>query len=160
MSTNFAKEFKLYESLFSKQKSEKKTEKVLKESRSTMDIQVEIDRLQQELQQAKVAEKSDTYNGKFPTVLYAWDMYIGKKAKGTWCSAEKEDGTWDGIVFETEEDAINSAITLLGELADERELKGDPDDYTIDTFTIPITELTIEDLEYSNLEHLIPAIIE
>lgn len=159
MSTNFAKDFKLYESLFSSQKPQANVNNVLKESRSAEDIQAEIDRLTQELQQAKVAEKSAAYS-KFPTVLYAWDMYLSKRNKGTWCSAEKEDGTWDGIVFETEQDAINAAITLLGELEDERELNGDPDDYTIDTFTIPITELTVEDLEYSDLEHLIPAIIK
>ena len=158
MATNFAKDFKLYENLFLKQKVKSNTSKTLKESRSPEEIQAEIDRLTQELQQAKVAKKSATYS-KFPTVLYAWDMYIDKKDKGDWCSAEKEDGTWDGIVFETEEDAVNAAITLLGELSDERELEGDPDDYTIDTFTIPITELTVEDLEYSDLEHLIPAII-
>ena len=159
MSTNFAKEFKLYEGLFSKKKSKATSQPVLKESRSAEDIQAEIDRLTQELQQTKVAEKSATYS-QFPTVLYAWDMYVSKRNKGTWCSVEKEDGTWDGIVFESEEDAINAAITLLGELEAERELEGDPDDYTIDTFTIPITELTVEDLEYSDLEHLIPAIIK
>ena len=157
MATNFAKDFKLYENLFSKQKKQSNTKKVLKESRSPDEIQAEIDRLTNELQQAKVAEKSSTYT-KFPTELYAWDMYIDKKDKGDWCSAEKEDGTWDGMVYETEEDAINGAITLLGEVADEGELEGDPDEYTIDT--IPITELTIEDLEYSDLEHLIPAIIK
>lgn len=159
MSTNFAKEFKLYEGLFSKKKSKATSQSILKESRSAEDIQAEIERLTQELQQAKVAEKSANYS-KFPTELYAWDMYISERNKGTWCSAEKEDGTWDGIVFETEEDAVNAASTLLGELDAERELEGDPDDYTIDTFTIPITELTVEDLEYSDLEHLIPAIIK
>jgi hypothetical protein len=159
MSTNFAKDFKLYESMFSNQKSQANVISALKESRSAEDIQAEIDRLTQELQQAKVTEKSAAYS-KFPTELYAWDIYISKRNKGTWCSAEKEAGTWDGIVYETEEDAINAAITLLGELDDERELEGDPDEYTIDTFTIPITELTVEDLEYSDLEHLIPAIIK
>ena len=159
MSTNFAKEFKLYESLFSKKNAEADKSNILKESRSAEDIQAEIDRLTQELQQAKIDEKSAAYT-KYPTELYAWDMYISEKDKGTWCSAEKEGYTWDGIVYETEEDAINGATTLLGELADERELEGDPDEYTIDTFTIPITELTVENLEYSDLEHLIPAIIE
>ena len=80
--------------------------------------------------------------------------------KGTWCSAEKDESTWDGIVFETEEDAINAAQVLLNELDGEQELYGDPDEYTIDTFTIPITEVTVELLEESGLEHLIPAIIE
>ena len=87
-------------------------------------------------------------------------MYITEDEKGTWCSAEKYEGTWDGVVFETEEDAVNAALTLLNELDDEDELRGDKDDYTIDTFTIPITELTVEDLEFSDLDHLIPAIID
>lgn len=160
MSTNFAKEFKLYESLYANQKPKTESKKVLKESRSAAEIEAEIERLQQELAQAKVNEKSAGYNGKYPTVLYAWDMYIDDSEKGTWCSAEKEDYTWDGIVFETEKDAISAAQTLLGELDNEGELYGDPDEYTIDIITIPITDLTVETLEDSDLEHLIPAIIE
>ena len=161
MSTNFAKDFKLYENLFSKQKTTKNTTKnILKESRSAADIKAEINKLQQELQQAEVAEKSATYNNKFPTQLYAWDMYISDDEKGTWCSAEKDGSTWDGRVFETEENAVSAAQVLLNELDGEGELYGDPDEYTIDTFMIPITEVTVELLEESDLEHLIPAIIE
>ena len=130
-----------------------------KETRTADDIQAEIERLQQELQQVKVAEKSATYT-KFPTELWAWDMYMDESKKGTWCSIEKDDFTWDGRVFETEDDAIRDAQILLGELDGENELPGDPDEYTIDTFSIPITELTVEILEDSDLEHLIPAIIE
>ena len=137
-----------------------KTIKVIKESRSVAEIQAEIERLQQELQQAQIEEKSNTYNGKFPTVLFAWDMYLDDDEKGTWCSADKIEYTWDGIVYETEDDATAAAWTLLNELSDEDELQGDPDDYFIDIFTIPITELTVELLEESDLEHLIPAIIE
>lgn len=132
----------------------------LKESRSSADIQAEINRLQRELAQTKTAEKSATYNNIFPDKLYAWDMYIDENEKGTWCSAKKYGFTWDGIVFETEADAFNAGLTLLRELADERELDGDLDEYTIDTFSVPITELTVEILEESDLEHLIPAIIE
>ena len=66
----------------------------------------------------------------------------------------------DGIVFETEDDAFNAGLGLLRELSDEGELDGDVDEYTIDTFSIPITELTVEVLEDSELEHLIPAIVE
>lgn len=159
-STNFAKEFKLYENMFSKQNEKSINREVLKESRSADEIQAEIDRLTQELQQTRTAEKSTAYNGKFPTVLYAWDMYLKDSEKGTWCSAEKDEFTWDGIVFETEEDAVSAAYILLGELQEENELDGDKDEYTIDTFVIPITELTVEMLEDSELEHLIPAIIE
>jgi hypothetical protein len=136
-----------------------KNVKVLKKSRSAAEIQAEIEGLLTELQKAKIEEKSSTYNGKFPTRLFAWNMYLDEDEKGTWCSAEKEDYTWDGKVFETEDDATNAAWTLLTELNDEDELRGDPDDYIIDTFSIPITELTVELLEESDLEHLIPAII-
>lgn len=127
--------------------------------RTSADIQAEIDKLQQELQQVKTAEKSAGYT-KFPTELWAWDMYLDDSEKGTWCSAEKDDYTWEGVVFETEDDAFNAGLTLLRELRDESELRGDPDEYTIDTFPIPITDLTVEILEDSDLEHLIPAIIE
>lgn len=137
-----------------------KSVKVLDKHRSITELQSEIEYLQQKLAQAKIEEKCATYAGKFPNTLYAWDMYIDESEKGTWCSAEKENITWDGIVFETEDDAVAAAQTLLSELNNERELEGDPDEYTIDTFAIPITELTVEDLEYSNLEYLIPAIIE
>lgn len=159
MPTNYAEEFKLYEDLFLKHRTRSKYKNTLKESRSAAEIQAEIDKLTLELQQAKAAEKSATYK-KFPTELYAWDMYIDESEKGTWCSAEKEGNTWDGVVFETEADATSAAWTLLGELDDERELDGDPDEYTIDIFMIPITEVTVELLEESDLEHLIPAIIE
>ena len=132
---------------------------MLEESRSPVELQAEIDRLTQELEQAKIKEKSATYT-KFPTELYAWSMYRDDSEKGDWQSAEKYDLTWDGVVFETEDDAANAAYTLLSELQDEDELDGDKDEYTVDTFAIPITELTIENLEESDLEHLIPAIIK
>ena len=157
--TNFAKEFSLYENLFSNGNSPTPTHQ-LKESRTAADIQAEIERLQQELQQAQTTEKSAEYNGNFPTELWAWDMYLKDRDKGTWCSAEKYGIDWEGRVFETEDDAFNAGLTLLRELSDEGELKGDPDEYTIDTFSIPITELTVELLEESELDHLIPAIIE
>lgn len=127
--------------------------------RSAAEIQAEIEGLLLELQKAKVEEKSNTYNGKFPTSLFAWDMYLEEDEKGTWCSAEKDGYTWDGKVFETKDDAVNAACVLLSELSDEDELRGDPDDYFINTFAIPITELTVELLEDSDLEHLVPAII-
>ena len=87
-------------------------------------------------------------------------MYLDEDEKGEWCSAEKDGVTWDGNVFENEDDAINAAWTLLRELSSENELRGDRSDYTIDTFSIPITELTVDLLEECNLEHLVPAIIK
>lgn len=40
---------------------------VLKESRSVADIEAEIAKLQQELEQAKIAEKKASYEGNLPT---------------------------------------------------------------------------------------------
>lgn len=137
-----------------------KSVKVLTKYRSTEEIQEEIDSLLAELEEAKIKERINTYNNKFPNELYAWDMYLDEDEKGEWCSAEKDGVTWDGKVFENEDDAINAAWTLLQELSDENELRGDRSDYTIDTFTIPITELTVDLLEDCDLEHLIPAIIK
>ena len=157
MSTNFAKEFKLYEGLYAGQET-KTAKKPLKESRSAAEIQAEIERLQQELAQAKAAEKRATYDGKFPTTLYTWDIYLDEEDKGTWCGAEKDGFDWDGIVYETADDAVDGGWNLLQELEDEGELEYDPDEYTIDTIAIPFKELTAETLEYSNLDHLIPPI--
>ena len=158
MSTNFAKEFKLYENLNGEKESKIKNKKILKESRSAADIQAEIERLQQELAQAKADEKRSTYNGTFPTTLYTWDIYLDEDDKGTWCGAEKDGIDWDGIVYETEDAAIDGGWNLLKELEDEGELEYDPDEYTVEAIAIPFKELTAEILEYSDLEHLIPPI--
>ena len=131
------------------------SKKPLKEARSSADIQAEIERLQQELAQAKAAEKKATYGGNLPKQVWSWDMYIDPSEKGTWCSAVKHRGEWDGNVFETEDDAVDGAWTLLSELEDEGELDGDPDDYTIDTFSIPISDVSDYLLSFSNLDHLI-----
>ena len=125
--------------------------------RTAAEIQAEIAKLQQELANAEIAEKRASYS-KLPNTLYIWDMYKNASKKGTWCSAEKDGIDWEGIVFETEDDAANAAWTLLKELEDENELTGDPDEYTIDIIPVPFRELTAEILEYSDLEHLIPPI--
>ena len=137
-----------------------KNVKVTKRPHSAEEIQAEIDRLVQELKQVKIEEKTNTYNGNFPTSLFAWDMYLDEDEKGTWCSAEKYNFTWDGKVFETEDEAFKTAYELLNELSNENELRGDPNDYTIDIFMIPITELTVDFLEECDLDHIIPAIIK
>ena len=82
-------------------------EETLKESRSVADIEAEIARLQQELKQAKVAEKKASYNGNLPKVVYIWDMYLNPSDKGSWTSSELYNGKWDGAVFETEDCRIN-----------------------------------------------------
>jgi hypothetical protein len=134
----------------------------LKEARSVADIEAEIARLQRELADAKVAEKKATYGGSFPGEVWAWDMYIDPADKGTFCSAEKYGGVWDGVVFETEDAALDAGWHHLQELDDESELSDDydeyvePDDYTVDAFAIPLKDVPASVLEWSNLEHLIP----
>ena len=130
-----------------------------KTNRSTLDILAEIESLQQELIQANIQEKRNTYNGNFPTTLYTWDMYVDEDEKGTWCGAEKEGIDWDGYVYETAEAAVEGGLELLNELKAEDALDYEPYDYIVDTIAIPFKELTAETLEYSNLEHLIPPII-
>jgi hypothetical protein len=125
--------------------------KSLKEWRSSAEIQADIEKLKQELADAKVAEKKASYGGTAPGEVWYWDMYTNPRRKGTWTSIDND------TVFETEEDAINGAWTLLGELEDEGELRGDPDDYTIDAIKIPISKVAPEVLKGSHLEHLIPS---
>lgn len=127
----------------------------LKESRSVADIEAEIARLQQELEQAKVAEKKASYNGNTPKVVYIWDMYLDPADKGSWTSAELYDGKWDGTVFETEEEAVNAAWYHLQELENEGDLEGGLDDYSVDTVSVPVKDVDPDTLSFSNLEYLI-----
>lgn len=132
----------------------------LKEARTSAEILAEIERLQQELAQARAAEKKATYDS-FPQEVYAWDMYLVPTDKGTLCSAEKYRGVWDGIVYETENKALDAGRLHLQELDDEGELGDDlndyveSDDYTIDVFAIPLKDIPSRVLERSNLNHLI-----
>jgi hypothetical protein len=133
----------------------------LKEARTSAEIQAEIDRLQQELADAKVAEKKATYGSRFPKKVWAWDMYTDPAEKGTFCSATKYAGAWEGVVYETEEEALDAGWYHLQELDDEGEL-GDydeyiePDAYTVEAFAIPLKDVPARVLEWSNLKHLIP----
>jgi hypothetical protein len=132
----------------------------LTEWRSADAIKADIAKLQQELHDTEVAEKKATYSS-MPTVVYAWDAYVSPTEKGTFCSAEKYNGVWEGTVFETEDDAVDAAWLHLQELDDEGELSDDPDEYleaddfTIDVFTIPLKDIPDEVLAWSDLEHLI-----
>jgi hypothetical protein len=128
---------------------------MLKEARSSADIEAEIARLQQELAQAKVAEKKATYGGNRPTMVYTWDMYIDPADKGTWLGLELYKGELEGTAYETKEEAINGGIELLGELGGEGELDGYADDYTIDVIAVPVSKLSDWTIENSNLEHLV-----
>jgi hypothetical protein len=107
-----------------------------------------------------VAEKKATYS-EMPSQVYIWDMYLDPADKGTWMSAELYNGEYDGVVFETEEEALNAAWYHLQELEDEGELSDwdddsvDPDDYTIEAIAIPLSKVSEDTLYSSNLEHLI-----
>lgn len=138
-------------------------EEPLKESRSVADIEAEIARLQQELEQAKIAEKKTSYGDKLPAEVWIWDIYLEPSKKGTWTSAELYGGKWDGTVFETEEKALDAAWDHLSDLEDENELYDeddnptDPDDYYVEAFSVNISDVDVETLKSSKLEYLIPA---
>lgn len=161
-------EFKLYETMWDdnttslnrtagvtldkENRSKSKTKlnnKPLTEARSVADIEAEIARLQAELAAAKVAEKKASYGGNIPTDVWYWDIYIDPSEKGTWTSLDAE------TVYETKDDAINSAYNHLNELDDEDELEYDPDDYYVDAVKIPISKVSKDVLEWSGLDHLI-----
>jgi ribosomal protein S27AE len=135
-------------------KEELNIDKTLKESRSIADIEAEIARLTQELEQAKIDEKRAALADKFPKFVYAWDMYLNPIDKGNWTSIAGE------VVFETEDDAVNAGYDHLRELDHEDELGDDdeyvePDDYTIDVIKIKLSSVPAYILEESGLEHLI-----
>lgn len=130
-------------------------EETLKESRSVADIEAEIARLQQELKQAKVAEKKASYNGNLPKVVYIWDMYLNPLDKGSWTSAELYNGKWDGAVFETEDKALDAGYYLLKELEDEGDLDAYPEDYRVEAFSVSVSDVDPDTLRLSELEHLI-----
>ena len=145
-----SEEFKLFENMWDNDTPATK----LTEARSIADIEAEIARLQQELADAKVAEKKVSYGGTLPTYVYAWDMYIDPANKGEWVSTNND------MVFETEDKAIDAGCLLLSELDDEDELGDDdeyvdPDDYTVDVIKIPLASVPAEMLRFSNLSHLI-----
>jgi hypothetical protein len=140
---------KAHGGLVIKQGGEYTLDESLTESRSVADIEAEIARLQQELEQAKVAEKKTSYGGNFPKTVWTWDIYLEPAEKGTWTGIESD------LVFETKDKALDAAWTLLNELDDEGELEYDPDDYYVEAFEIPLSSVSKEVLSYSNLKHLI-----
>ena len=130
--------------------------KPLKESRSVAEIEAAIAVLERELEAAKVAEKKASYNGNIPTQVWIWSIYLDAADKGSWTSAEWWDGSYDGFVYETEEEAVNGAWYHLQELDDEDELDGnDPDNYTIEAFSVSVSEVDPDTLLASDLEHLL-----
>ena len=155
MKTEF---MKVYENL-NNLSDQPKTTKALKESRSVADIEAEIARLQQELAQAKTAEKKASYGNNIPTQVWIWDICLaGRKHNKQWTSAELYNGKWDGVVFETKDDAIDAGYYHLRELEDEGELPGrghEADDFDVDAFAVNVSDVDQDTLELSDLEHLI-----
>ena len=164
--TNFANEFNIYENMFAGPSKEKQRQ-ALKESckriskkltegttRSAAEIEQEIARLQQELAQAKIAEKKATYTD-MPKEVYIWDIYLTPNRKGTWTSAELYNGKWDGFVYETADEAEEGGWGHLYELDNEGELRYDPDDYYVEAVAIPLADVQEETLRFSDLDHLI-----
>jgi hypothetical protein len=91
-------------------------------------------------------------NSQQEEVVYIWDMYIDPRDKGTWCSAEKYNGEYDGSVFKTKEAAFREGKIHLMELEDEGELRGLPEDYDIDVIAIPKNKVSDYTLEFSGIK--------
>ena len=95
----------------------------------------------------KSAANSDTTE-----VVYIWDMYMEPIDKGTWRSADKYKGEYDGYVYKTKLEAIDAGQSHLFELEDEGALRGDPIDYTVEAVAIPKSEVSDYTLEFSGLK--------
>lgn len=161
MKMKLHEEFKVYENMWDtapvkntlKETSGKHTTKqpkrLLTEARSVADIEAEIARLQQELEQAKTAEKKASYGGNIPTDVWYWDIYFNPDEKGTWTSIDND------TVYETKDAALNGAYNHLSELDDEGELEYDVDDYYVDAVKIPVSKVSTDALEWSGLGHLL-----
>lgn len=138
----------------SKDDPEKQPGQLLTESRSVADIEAEIAKLQQELADAKVAEKKASYGRNLPTYVWYWDIYKDPSEKGTWISLDFD------TVYETRDAAITGAYKHLSELDYEDELEYDSDDYYVDAVTIPVSKVSSDALEWSGLSHLNEAMTE
>lgn len=84
-------------------------------------------------------------------LVYIWDIYIEPSDKGTWCSAEKIHGTWEGYVYKTKNEAYCNGLEHLHELEDVGVLEGHLTTYTIDVVAIPKSEVSEYTLEFSGL---------
>ena len=101
---------------------------------------------------ANTQASQQTTNSQSAEVVYIWDMYIDPRDKGTWCSAEKYHGEYDGCVYETRVDAQRGGWNHLCELEDEGELRGITTDYTVDVVAIPKSEVSDYTLAFSGLQ--------
>ena len=84
-------------------------------------------------------------------LVYAWSLYIDPMDKGNFMSADQYRGFWEGYVFETEQEALEAGARHLLTLEDEGELRGDPDDYTIEAVSIPISKVSKSTLRFSGM---------
>lgn len=136
-------------------------ESYITEARSVAEIKAQIHALMRELRDAERAERAGTVTSTStaipttsvsrtkPTSVWTWDIYLTPKKKGTWTGIQND------LVFETQDKALDAAWALLNELDDEGELRGDPDDYYVEAFEIPLSSVSKEALKFSNLAHLI-----
>lgn len=109
----------------------------------------------------KNKETSEYYRGKG---VNKWGKYYNQasiyRIKGTALSSIKDLETWGYNVelvpikiVETEEEAVDACVYHLDELENENELDGaSPDDFTIDTFVVPIEEVNEDSLVRSGLK--------
>lgn len=96
---------------------------------------------------------SKSTNSKQSTdVVYIWDIYDHPINKGTWRSAEKYQGEYDGFVYENKNEAYRAGINHLYELEDEGLLIGYSADYTVEVVAIPKTEVSDYTLAFSGIK--------
>jgi hypothetical protein len=151
-------EFKLFENMWDDDFSEES--KVVTEStRSVDEIRADIRRLERELDAARrelSSARKVVPNDEQPTELYAWTIYKTEADKGEWVSSVKDqNGDRDGVVFATREEALESGEEILANNLEYEDPTAKVEDYIVEVFAIPFSEITAEMLEDSGLEYLI-----
>jgi hypothetical protein len=151
-------EFKLFENMWEDDFSEES--KVVTEStRSVDEIRADIRRLERELDAARrelSSVRKVVPNDKQPKELYAWTIYKTEADKGEWVSSGKDkNGERYGIVFTTREGALECGEDSLANDLEYEDPTAKVEDYTVEVFAIPFSEITAEMLEESDLEYLI-----
>ena len=102
-----------------------------------------------ELQHALAKAKEREAAAKAGVYVYAWDIYLDPADKGRWASS-----TYD-VVYATERDAYNAGRRELTLCDREGSLESAPEDYTIDTIKIPVSDVSAKILANSGLDHLL-----
>jgi hypothetical protein len=128
-------------------------------TRSIAEIKADIGRLEKELDAARAelrsAQRVTVAAGKSPKQLYAWDIYKTEADKGTWTSAYHTAAGWEGVFSETYEEAAEAGRDMLENNLEHEDPNATPDQYTVDVFAIPLSDITVQALEDSELEYLI-----